>query len=695
MSRLSISAPKVWTALAVIALVGNLCAEKAGKAEPPVDFPRFEVPGQEPQMETLRRLFWLHYAPAVPLIPLWDEWMPKSTLWPAVGAGTPTTDVAASTDQLNAMRRRWRAALASRSLNDDGYVHTRQHDGPAHAEGWPFPFWYHAGGIGWHFAPIGIPGYDAPLVTADGWQVENGQSGPLDPQGWHVSLDEPGATATSPQFEIDAARSPWLRLNWRAAGLDGADCYVEWSTTEAPEFTPERRVRFAPPAGAFNDHGDVDASGVETRTMAALYKHPLWKGTITRLRIGFDNRGPAAVVFKSLHTAVDTRHNVNNLNFIRGCRDYVAWTGDVAFLREQIGRIRLAMAFVEREFQTRERKCVYTTWPGHEGRSGVRVAGGVKSLVVGEGIGSNYWDLLPFGGEDALATIYYYDALLDLAELEEAITAHPEWNIAEGSAPYDAADLRTHAAEVKDYAGSRFWNEETGRFGTRDLDGVLYDYGFTFLNNEAIYHGFATPEQAEAIDQWIRGDRVVAGDTSTGADIYHWRFGPRSTTRRNLDYYVWNWSAPESVPWGYQVQDGGAVLGWSYHDLVARLRTAGPDAAAARLDEIVRWFEEVESEGGYRAYYGKDPARGSMQGGNVAGGLGLDREFFESVLMPQVMLYGFLGFQPTIDGCRVEPRLPKNWPRLTVTRVYLHDQIVDVTGFQDGTYEVTPHAADK
>ena len=36
-------------------------------------------------------------------------------------------------------------------------------------------------------------------------------------------------------------------------------------------------------------------------------------------------------------------------------------------------------------------------------------------------------------GEDALATIYYYDALRDLAELEEQITKHPEWCVATGS----------------------------------------------------------------------------------------------------------------------------------------------------------------------------------------------------------------------------------------------------------------------
>ena len=117
-----------------------------------------------------------------------------------------------------------------------------------------------------------------------------------------------------------------------------------------------------------------------------------------------------------------------------------------------------------------------------------------------------------------------------------------------GADAFDPADLRRHAAEVKDYGTKRFWNEKTGRFGTVDLDGSLHDYGFTFLNNEAVYYGFATPEQARSIHAWIAGERTVEGDTSSGADIYHWRFGPRSTTRRNLDYYFWAWSGPEIDP---------------------------------------------------------------------------------------------------------------------------------------------------
>ena len=48
-----------------------------------------------------------------------------------------------------------------------------------------------------------------------------------------------------------------------------------------------------------------------------------------------------------------------------------------------------------------------------------------------------------------------------------------------------------------------------------------------------------------------------------------------------------------------------------------------------------------------------------MLRGNVAGGLGVDTEFFESILVPNVMLHGFLGLQPAATRTTVlsgEPR---------------------------------------
>ena len=137
-------------------------AEGSGKTAVPDDFPRFIVPGHEQEMSLLRELYWLHYQPAGPLIPLWDEWMPMSTLWPARGDGRAARGHARPLGRCPG--RRGRSTRRATSTRD-------QHDGPAHAEGWPFPLWTQAGGIGWHFAPIGVPGYEAPPATPDGWKL--------------------------------------------------------------------------------------------------------------------------------------------------------------------------------------------------------------------------------------------------------------------------------------------------------------------------------------------------------------------------------------------------------------------------------------------------------------------------------------------------------------------------------------------
>lgn len=196
----------------------------------------------------------------------------------------------------------------------------------------------------------------------------------------------------------------------------------------------------------------------------------------------------------------------------------------------------------------------------------------------------------------------------------------------------------------------RFWNAATGRFaGWRDPEGRQFDYGFTFVT---FYYGFAG--QRDLIDPGL--DRRPPPDRRRYLDrthIYRWQFGPRATTRRNLETYFWGWSDPGSIAWGGQVQDGGAVLGFSFHDLMARLEVDGPDSAWTRLREVIAWFDAVQQAGGYRKYCTLDPARGAtLQGGGTAGGgSGSTRmEFFESVMVPQVMLYGFLGFHPRLDS---------------------------------------------
>ncbi len=629
---------------------------------PPDDFPRFQVPGHEKEMAAVRDLFWLHYPGAGPKATLWDEWLTDASLWPAV----------ATDKQADAMRAAWASTLSGRIMDPEGYVATHQHASIAHQLGWPFRFWNQGRrGCGWHFSfknTIGPGWRPNDLNKPDGWTLAGARDGGVNEYGWRIEVTNAAAVVTAPAWKCHTFEVPFLQLRWQASGLGAAQPFVEWTTPSRTNFNASRRLYFEPVKGDSISY-----------SMIPMYRHPQWTGEVAQLRISLGNTAPGNITLQAFFSQYDTRHNINSQNFVRGCAKYFWWTRDLSFLRAQINRMRSALRYVMTEHHALERKVVYTDWVGHDGRSGLVLgADGAKTILTGQGIGNNYWDLLPFGGLDAYATIQYYDAVRAMATIEREVREHPEWQMPGGVLSFEPAMLERHAEEVKAEGNRLFWNHETQRFNAcMDADGKTHDYGLTFLSLEAVYYDFATPEHAAAILSWINGDRAVAGDTSQGKDIYHWRFGPRATTRRNVDWYFWAWNSPESIPWGGQVQDGGAVLGFSYHDLMARLKVLGPDNAWQRLREIVPWFQEVQAAGGYRKYY-SGSREGSLQGGGTAGGLGLDQEFFESAMVPQIMLNGFLGFAPRADGFKLNPRLPKDWPELAVDQIRFQHMVLRI-----------------
>jgi hypothetical protein len=618
-------------------------------------------------MATLREFFWHHYPGSGPKATLWDEWLPDASLWPAV-----TSD-----NHSDKMRQQWNKVLNARIIDSEGYVATHQHGSIAHQLGWPFPFWNQGRrGCGWHFslkttAPEGYKPRD--LSKPDGWILSGARDGGVSEDGWQLEITNRAALLTARPWKCHTFEVPFLQIRWEVKDLGAMQPFIEWTTPTETSFTAARRFYFEPP----------DANKM-VFTMVPMYRHPQWTGEVAQLRIGLGNAASGSLTLQAFFSQYDTRHNINGQNFIRGCAKYFWWTRDLNFLRANINRARLAMRFIMSEHQTLKRNKVFTSWVGHDGRSGLkRSADGKKEILTGQGIGNNYWDLLPFGGDDTYATIQYYDAVRVLAALEREIKSNPQWDFPGGALAFEPDFLEDHAADVKGEGNRAFWNNQTGRFvACVDTDGQTHDYGFTFLNCEAIYYDFASPEHAKAIMSWLNGERIVDGDTAQGADIYHWRFAPRATTRRNLDWYFWAWNNPEGIPWGGQVQDGGAVLGFSYHDLMARLKTLGPDSAWERLREIIRWYGEVQTAGGYRKYYdGK--REGSLQGGGTAGGLGLDQEFFESAMVPQVMLKGFLGFSPAADGFKLDPRLPHDWPELTIDQIRFQNSILRIRASRD------------
>ncbi|RCS53025.1 hypothetical protein DTL42_09435 [Bremerella cremea] len=628
--------------------------------------PEFRIPGKETLTQPLEAMFQRHHS-ARTNCSLWDAWLPMSTLWPAIGEKPSADDC----------RDFYRRVYLAREIDPSGYVTMNQHRGHGHPGGWPFPLWEQAGGAGWHFTVQGDPyaemmkmrKMDAEAAVFVG--AEDIKQ--ADQYGMRLTTSGESTSLTLPVRPFDSFVAPFVVIEWSSDKLpEDAAVQLQWRGKADQQFDADRSIDVAKDSGVGEQYG----AGLKL-SVVPTFTHPNWKGQIEQLRLTWTNGESQRMTIRNIHTATDTRHPITNALYLRGCCDYFGWTHDVDFLQKNIERMRTAIAYGLREFQVQEEGAMLVTWPGHDGRAGfTRTADGNKQLHHGRGVGNNYWDLLPFGHYDCYASMIEYDTLRAMAQLEQTIAAHPEWKI---TAPVLSGEkLNQIASDLKSRAGERFWDAEKGRFvACIDADGVSHDYGFTFLNLEAIYYDFATPEQAKQILSWVDGERIIEGDTSTGDDIYHWRFAPRATTKRNLDWYCWVWNNPDVLAWGDQVQDGGAVLGFSYHDLMARLRVLGPDNAAARLSEIARWYAEVEAEGGYRAYYAQ-PGRGSLQGGGTPGGLGLDHEFFESVLVPQVMLYGFLGFQPNSEGFSLNPQLPADWPSLEITRIAAADYVIDV-----------------
>jgi hypothetical protein len=626
----------------------------------PEDFSHFEVPGNKKYCELLRKMFYIYYGTGTGGT-LWDGWMVKSTVWPTGKSS-------------RFIRRNYSKMLSSRVMNEEGYVSCHQHKGLAHNLGWPFPLWTQSGGVGWHFSVFGLPFGEQFLVyktnSAKNWEFNNIENAGIDNKGMHLKIAEGKGHFTTPKFKVDPYISPFIALEWDSSGLDKRTvCYMEWKNESEKEFSKENRIYFQP----------LGPDSKDFYTMLPMYKISGWKGKITQLRFCFETVEMGSITIKKIYTSVDSRHNINNLCYLQGCIDYVNWTGDINFLRNNIQKMRKALRYVIDEFETQKYNCIFTPWVGHDGRSGIeRNEDGEKKIIFGRGIGNNYWDLLPAGGKDTTATIYFYDVLRSMAQLEKSIANNPKWNVSEGPLKIEPEFLLEHSREVKNKAGEMFWNDKTGRFVMAvDVKGQSYDFGYTVLNQEAIYYGFATDRQAKSILDWISGKRVVNGDTSVKNDIYHWRFAPRASTRRNLDYYSFVWPAPENIPWGDQVQDGGAVLGFSYFDLMSRLKVYGADNAWGRLKEILDWFAEVQDEGGYRAYYSK-PGRGNLQGGGQAGGLGMDQEFVESVLVPQLLLYGFMGVEPTLEYFSVMPDLPSEWDSMAIKGISYKNMCFDI-----------------
>lgn len=585
-----------------------------------------------------------------------------------------------------------RQVLSEQGMADDGYVLTQQHGASSHDHGWPFPHWIQVPGdagfrgttAGWHFYDEKLNWeicYDASREYAPEhfgqaatktWETVGLKSKGIFEKNhaWKLKVSGKQPMLTSPEgVELDSFNCPFIQIRWNTDGdVSLVRPVMEWKCEGDANWSAGRRMEFRPDT--------IKPYSSDTgmfHSILALHQHPEWQGKITRIRFRFQGlENGSSLLVRSIFSHWDTRHLVNNAIFIKSAYEYIRWTGDAAFLKEQMPRLRIAMRYMMEEGNGLELNHIRCDWHGHDGLPGYTVnVDGTKTFHVGHGKGGNYWDLLPLGWDDMYTTTHYYASLIAMADLED---------VAGG----DSATLRKHAAKVKRIANEKFFDTKAGRFvGCIDVDGIAHDYGFTFVNLEAVHYGIANEKNALKIMAWIGGERMVDGDTSTGSDIYTYRLAPRATTKRNVEWYSFAWTGPETLPFGGQVQDGGAVLAFSFYDIMSRIKMLGADNAWNRLMEIRTWDEEVQAYGGYRKYYGDGKGGTTLQGGGTAGGVGIDFEFTESSMLSATVPFGFMGLRPDGRVLNIEPCLPKACPKMTVRNLQYQGVSMDVTVSSD------------
>lgn len=380
------------------------------------------------------------------------------------------------------------------------------------------------------------------------------------------------------------------------------------------------------------------------------------------------------------------RHNENNGKFIMAACKYYNWQGGAAFLKEtdptttqstqpnqsdvSEGRTVLEKLRAAMEYQLTTLK----------GSSGLAIVTDPKCDGTVDGMPSDYWDNFRFGYKSAYVNIYFYGSLLAMADLEESL----------GEAKR-AAELRRLAGAVKTNFSKTFWDDEKGRFiGCVDITGRRWDFGFTYLNLEAITYGLATAEQAKAIFEWLDGKRIIESDKqkvgnrmtgATGDGIYALGWAPVSITRAiesvQVDGKYWWWhfgnriTVDHNASYGEHLENGGAIFYVSHYDLMARLKTFGAENAWTRFEGILA---EHRKDGLKR-----DPKnnKGAVWKWGIIG------EFPESGLVPAAIALGFMGLDATADELVVNPRLPKALPWLEVKHVNYRGGIYSIRADRD------------
>ena len=336
-------------------------------------------------------------------------------------------------------------------------------------------------------------------------------------------------------------------------------------------------------------------------------------------------------------------HYTNNASLIIAARDYLLSTDDPeGFLSmvNQRGQVML----------DKLRRAMDYMLTNLNGQSGLMTIFDPRNDGTVHGVSSNYWDSLNcYGYNSAYENVFFYQAVLAMRDIE-AYLGNTE----------DVKKYNALAEKIRRVFNETFWDNEKGRYITSiNINGTRLDFGITFISFMAVAAGLASEEQAQRIYDWIDGKRIIEGDTSTGADIYHFKVAARSNTvgietveEDGLHYWWYNGhSFNDVLPghwglYGQQMQNGGVIFYTSYYDIAGRAFLSA-DNAIGRFNVIMDEFHKDSLRRDPRTKWG--PYLVSING-----------EFPESGLVPYVFVSEIVGITPEVKGLQIRANLPSD-----------------------------------
>lgn len=339
--------------------------------------------------------------------------------------------------------------------------------------------------------------------------------------------------------------------------------------------------------------------------------------------------------------------------------------------------------------------------------SGLMIINDPKNHGGPGGAPSNYWDNLPFGFKDAYSNAYFYqalDALAGIAEMKGDAAGVQKWN-----------NLKTLVHTRYD---QEFWDSNNGRYiGSKDRRGNSWDFGFTFVNTEALASGLGDASKAAAVYDWM--DR-------RDPRAYMWAWAPTANTARiegrsipcslGMSCFWWNglgkgtaeepfWEGPiglhSSATFGQHLENGGAIFYTSHYDLMSRFKYFGADNARERfrgimdefkIDQLIRdpkntsflWVESYPGAGDWHQEWRDGPEWK----------IGLIGEYPENGLVPATFLYGFLGIDADYDGLEIFPKLSSDMTYASVKDLTYGKKNYSISVEDDAVYIETTDGKD-